>query len=448
MRGRSAGEELRAAGVEAVAMTWVDTSGITRVKAVPVARLEYAAEWGIGASPVFDAFLVDDSIISGRHAGGPAGDLRLFPDLDRLRMLASPAGWAWAPADRYAQDGAAHAQDARQLLRAATGRLAGQGLSVLAAFEVEWVVSDGTGDDFAPACQGPAYGMARLTELSGYLLDVLEAMDGSGVEVVQIHPEYAAGQYELSVACADPVAAADTTVLVKEIIRSVSLEHDLRPSFAPKVDAGAVGNGRHVHLSLWRDGVNTMAGGDRRYGMTGDGESFAAGILERLPALLAVGCPAAASYLRLIPSHWAGAFQCWGLENREAALRFVTGPPAQSGEAANLEIKCFDPAADPYLALAALLAAGEAGLAAGARLPEPVDIDPGGLPAAERSALGIAPLPASLDEAVKAFEADPVLRAALGEQIADTVADVRRGESALFAGVPAEEIAARTRWRH
>jgi glutamine synthetase len=441
---RKAAGDLAARDVTGVAVTWVDTSGVTRVKAVPLARLEHAAAWGIGMSPVFDAFLLDDSIVSGRFAGGPVGDLRLHPDLERLTVLTALPGWAWAPADRYDQEGSRHPLDARGLARREADRLAADGLSVRASFEIEWAASVGDGDDFVPACAGPAYGMTRLTERSGYLRDVVDALSAAGVAVEQIHPEYAAGQYEVSVATDDPVGAADTTVLVRETIRAVSLNHGLRATFSPKVLAGGVGNGAHVHLSLWRDGVNLMAGGEGRYGLTADAEGFTAGILSRLPALLAVGAPSVASYLRLVPSHWAGAFACWGLENREAALRFVTGAAGSRSQAANLEVKCFDAAANPYLAMAALLAAGRAGLAGGATLPEPVEVDPATLDDDH----GVPPLPSSLEAAVEAFEADTVLAEALGEAVIDTVAVVRRGEIALFDGQEPEEIAARTRWRH
>ncbi|TDC97116.1 glutamine synthetase [Actinomadura sp. 7K507] len=437
----------------AVALTWVDISGITRTKTVPVERLEHAAKWGVGMSPVFDVFLLDDSIVSGRHIGGPVGDLRLHPDLDRLVPLAALPGWAHAPAFRYAQDGTLHPLDTRALLRRETERLAAGGWTVKTAFEIEWAVSKGDGADFSPACRGPAYGMTRVTELAGYLRDVLTTLKETGVTVVQLHPEYAAGQYEVSVAAEDPVGAADTAVVVKETIRAVSMAHGLAASFSPKVEADSVGNGAHVHLSLWRangDGrpVNAMAGGDGPCGMTAAAEAFTAGILHRLPALLAVGAPAVASYLRLVPSHWAGAFACWGLENREAALRFVTGADGERPAAANLEIKCLDAAANPYLLLAALLAAGRDGIGAERRLPEPVGVDPAGLPEDERAARDIAPLPASLAESAAAFEADTVLREALGEAVADTVSAVRRGEIALLDGATPEQVTALTRWRH
>ena len=438
---RQAAGDLAARGVSGVAVTWVDTSGVTRVKAVPLARLEHAAAWGIGMSPVFDAFLLDDSIVTGRYAGGPVGDLRLHPDLGRLAVLTASPGWAWAPADRYDQEGEPHPLDARGLATREVARLSASGLSVKAAFEVEWAVSVGDGDDFTPACAGPAYGMTRLTERAGYLRDLVEALSAAGVAVEQVHPEYAAGQYEVSVAPEEPVGAADTFVLVRETVRAVSQNHGLRATFSPKVLADGVGNGAHVHLSLWRDGDNLMAGGEGRFGLTTGGEAFAAGILSRLPGLLAIGAPSVASYLRLVPSHWAGAYACWGLENREAALRFVTGAAGNRGQAANLEVKCFDAAANPYLVVAALLAAGVAGLAEDGTLPEPVDVDPVSLE-------GVPPLPSSLGAAVEAFETDAALKEALGEALIDTIAVVRRGEIALFDGMAPEEIAARTRWKH
>ncbi|MCP2339440.1 glutamine synthetase family protein [Actinomadura rupiterrae] len=439
--------------VAGVALTWVDTSGITRTKTVPVARLEHAAAWGVGMSPVFDAFLLDDSIVSGQYAGGPVGDLRLHPDLDRLVRMAALPGWAWAPANRYTQEGHVHPLDTRAALAREVERLADLGWSVRAAFEIEWALSDDEGDGFTPACNGPAYGMTRLTELSQYLRDLLNALAETGVSVDQLHPEYAPGQYELSVAAEDPVGAADTAVLVRETIRAVSFDHGMVASFSPKVLADSVGNGGHVHLSLWREDpaegpVNAMSGGHEMFGLTGEGEAFTAGILARLPALLAVGAPAVASYLRLVPSHWAGVYGCWGLENREAAIRLVTGALGDRARAANIEVKCFDEAANPYLALAALLAAGRAGLAAKAVLPEPMAADPASLSDAERADLGIERLPDSLADAVAAFEADEALAEALGPEIVDTVAAVRRGEIELFADATPEEITESTRWRH
>jgi glutamine synthetase len=442
-QGALRADGLRAAGVELVALTFVDNSGITRVKAVPVDRLWSAAAWGVGASNSFDFFLATDDIVSGTHSRGPVGDLRLHPDLDALVPLAAQPGWAWAPAWRYDQEGAPHRQDARALAAAATARLAELGYNARTAFEIEWVITAADApDDPRSATAGPAYGYARLSSQAGYLRKLVSTLAAQGVAVEQIHPEYAAGQFEVSVAAGDPVRAADVAVLTRETIRTVSEQYGLRASFTPKFAPDGVGNGGHVHLSLWDGDRNLCAGGDRRFGLTETAEAFGAGILSRLPALLAIGAPSVVIYLRLEPHHWAGVFRVWGLENREAPLRLVQGPAGQRDRAANFEVKCFDLTANPYLVVAALIFAGLAGLSAEESLPEPVDVDPGTLgDVVER-------LPTSLAEAVAAFEADSALTTAFGPELATTLVDVRRGELDRLGALPPDELCAVMRYLH
>jgi glutamine synthetase len=441
-------EELAEQGVVGVATTYIDNAGIARVKTVPLNRLPHLAAWGVGTSAVFDRFRFDDWIAEPSDGSGPVGDLRMLPDLSRLVVLAAQPGWAWAPADRYDQAGEPHPQDSRLLLRRATERLAEQGLLVKAAVEIEWVVSEGDGDDFTPGVYGPAYGMNRLVGLSDYSADVLAALSEQGVAAEQLHPEYAPGQFELSVGAEDPVGAADTSVLVRSTVRAVGEAYGLRTSFSPKVAVPGVGNGGHVHLSLWRGEDNLMAGGDRPYGLTDEGASFCAGILARLPALLAIGAPSVVSYLRLVPSHWAGDYACWGLENREAALRMVTGSTGSVAWAANMEVKCFDLHANPYLMFAALLTAGNAGLAEHAELPDPVDVDPAALDEETLEKRGIRRLPTSLQDAVEAFERDAALTTTFGSDLVASIGAVRRSELELFDGASEEDISAATRWAH
>jgi glutamine synthetase len=448
-RAHELSTRLAARGVELVAMTFVDNSGITRTKAVPLSRLAAAAAWGVGASYSFDFFLFNDDLIDGEHSRGATGDLRVHPDLEKLTVLEAQPGWAWAPADRYDQEGVVHPQDQRSLAKAATRRLAELGYTAKMAFEVEWILTaENAPDDIASAVHGPGYGYARLSQHSDYLRAVVSALEGQRIEVEQIHPEYAAAQFELTVSASDPVSTADTYVLVRETIRTVSRQHGLRASFTPRFAAEGVGNGGHVHLSIWDGGTNVYAGGDRRFGMTGVAESFSAGILERLPALLAVGAPSVVSYLRLEPHHWAGVYAAWGLENRETPLRLVIGAAGQRATAANLEVKCFDQTANPYLVVAGLLFAGMAGLAEDATLPEPIDVDPGGLSDGERLRRGITRLPASLPDAVAAFEADTALNESFGAPLATTLMDLRKAEVRTFAGATAEQVAETMRWTH
>lgn len=450
-RAAALGGELAGRGVHGVVLAYVDTAGIGRVKTVPVAKLTTAATWGVGMSPVFDTFLSDDSIVRTDVLGSPDGDLRLYPDLDHLVVLAAQPGWAWAPVDRITQEGERHPGCSRTFLRrvvAEAGRR--HGLTFKAAVEIEWAV--GRGDtaqgSFEPAAPGPAYGATRQVELSDYGADLLAALAVQGVDVDQFHPEYAPGQFEISVGALDPVAAADRSVLVRQTVRAVARRHGLRVSFAPAVLARGVGNGGHVHLSVWRDGRNLHTGGEGRHGMTAQAESFVAGLLARLPALTAVTAPSPASHLRLKPSQWAGVFTTWGRETRETAVRIVTGTRGLRERAANLEVKPVDLAANPYLALGCLIAAGLDGMTSSAALPEETTGDPARLDTTQAAARGVRRLPTSLAEAVAAFREDGVLRDALGPVLADAVIAVREGEAAAVEGLDDEQVAAGYRWRY
>ncbi|WP_229818479.1 glutamine synthetase family protein, partial [Streptomyces chromofuscus] len=392
--------ELAARGVHGVVLAYVDTAGIGRVKTIPTAKLPSAAAWGVGMSPVFDTFLADDSAVSTDVLGSPDGDLRLYPDLDQLTVLGAQPGWAWAPVDRITQDGEPHPGCTRTFLRRVVELAARRHrVAFRAAVEIEWAVGLGSAPagEFVPAVSGPAYGAVRQVELSDCTADLLAACAAQGVDVEQVHPEYAAGQFEISVGALDPVAAADRSVLLRQTVRAVAQRHGLRVSFAPAVTGEGVGNGGHLHLSAWRDGVNLHSGGTRRHGMTADAESFAAGILGHLPGLMAVTAPSPASYLRLRPAQWAGVFTAWGLETRETAVRVVKGTAGLREHAANLEVKPVDLAANPYLALGCVLSAGLDGLAAGTALPEETTGDPARLGAEEAAARGVRRLPVSLE---------------------------------------------------
>jgi glutamine synthetase len=220
-------------------------------------------------------------------------------------------------------------------------------------------------------------------------------------------------------------------------------------SFAPVVFAGRVGNGDHLHLSLWnRRGRNVFDGGDGPEGMTRQAESFAAGVLASLSAIVGVSCPSVVSYLRLQPHRWSGPWACWGLENREAGLRFVTGMRGDRRAEANLEIKPVDGSANPYLALGAIVAAGLDGLERDLRLPEPVTVDPASLSAAERRKRKVEQLPSSLDAAIAELERSSVLREAMGDMLFDSFVATRKGELAAFEGLDDDAVVRAHRWRY
>jgi glutamine synthetase len=437
--GRTTAERLTAAGVEAVALTWVDNVGITRAKTVPATNLAEVAAWGVGMSTVHDVFCVDDSIIASRHIGGPVGDLRLHPDLSALTVLAAQPGWAWAPVDRWTQDGTPYPPDQRGFARRMVGRAETAGLRLRMAFEIEWFLG---GPDGRPAADGPAYGMTPVVELSDYARALFVVLAAQGVPVRQFHSEYGRGQLEISVGPTDPVAAADRAVLVRETIRAVSLRHGLRASFAPVAVVSSVGNGMHLHLSVQSDDGPLLAGGDGPHGLTADGESVLADLLTRLPAVAALGAPSVCSHLRRVPQRWAGAYGCWGRENREAALRFVPGVVG-AGEA-NAEIKCVDPSANPYLVVGAVCAIAAHAAGAGRRLPLEVTVDPATLAADERPPR----LPTSVPDTMAALAGDDLLAEALGPELLDAFVSVHRSEWDRSRELDDEAIVEAVRWRY
>jgi glutamine synthetase/glycine/D-amino acid oxidase-like deaminating enzyme len=416
--------ELEHRGARMLATTFVDNGGITRVKTVPLHRLEAVERAGVGMSMLWAISAVDDHFAFVPPYDGPSGDIRLVPDVQAARALAAAPGWAWAPADQRDEELEPFPACQRSALRRVVAEAERRGLSFLVAFETELsVVAAG-----APAHDGPGYGARALAALEPFALELVDALEAQGIEVEQFHPEYSPGQVEVSVAPRAPLAAADEVVLLRLTAVQVARRHGLEVSFAPLVFAGGVGNGCHLHLSAWREGRNLMRGGaEGTFGA--EGASLVAGVLGLLPEMLAVLVPGVSGYQRLQPGHWAGAYACWGVENREAALRYIPGSASTRERSANLEVKVADAAANPYLATAAVLGAALRGLAERAALPPPVREDPHVLGEEERRARGIERLPQTLGEATAALAArDPGRRDAprLLRRPQPRVGDLRR----------------------
>lgn len=449
--------ELEEQGVVAVACQMVDNAGVVRLMSVPLRRFEEAARDGVGMSTVFAVFLVNDDIVSSPGLDGPSGDYRLIPDPGATVAIPAMPGWAFAPVDLLTQEREIFPACPRSFLRRMVADLGGHGLEARIGVEIEFFLGRRAElppglvqePDPAPAHRGPGYSAQVLTRYAGFSTDLVRTLEETGVGVHKYHPEYAIGQFEVSLPARDPVGAADTVLLVRQAIRAVASNHGLEPSFAPVVFPGAVGNGQHVHFSvLDRSGSNLFADGERPEGMTERGEAFAAGVLDALPALVAVTCPSVPSYFRLRPHLWSGATACWGRENREAAMRFVTGMIGERRREANMELKPVDGAANVYLALGSVIAAGLDGLERDARLPEPTTEDPSTLLADVRERRGVRPLPASLSEAVGELERSKIVRRSMGDMLFDAFVATRRGEIAAFGELDEEAIIRAHRWRY
>lgn len=308
--------ELLERGLRRLAITFVNHAGSVLVKGVPLERLALVASQGVGFSPVADAFGATGLIDPQQSLARPDGDLRLKPDLTALRPLDPASGWAWAPGVRHGRDGEVYGLDQRGFCARQQAAFAAAGLSALAGFEIEWMVGlpqpVGSAVGWCPAVVGGPYGADRLVQGLDYLTAVAEALDAAELPWLQLHPEYGAGQFELSLAPTPPLEAADRLVAARLVIQQVSRRFGWICSFAPVVTADLVGNGGHLHLSVTDQGVPLLGGGTGTAGLTTRGEALLAGLLEQLPALMPVACALAVSYKRLAPGRWAAPFQIWG----------------------------------------------------------------------------------------------------------------------------------------
>lgn len=437
-------ERLAADGVEVVLVGFSDNAGVTRARAVPLSRFADAACDGVGLSSAWHVVTATDRVTSSRYVGNPAGDLRLVADPRSAAPVPGLDGFGWAPADLAEKDGTAHPCCARSLLRKAVERLERLGLSAHVGYELEWWcaprsgASPGLGP--APSHDGPAVGVLPLLHLAPMVRELIRDCSKEPVSVEAVNAEYSDGQLECSLSPKEPIAAVDADVLARLAIHAAAERHGCRASFAPAF-AGPMGNGGHLHLSLWREGENCFGSGQGPAGMGPEAAAFVAGMLEHLDAITAIGAPTVASYLRLQPSRWAGAWRCWGVENREAAIRLVAAAPGRE-RTANVEVKCFDEAANPYLLLAALLHAGAEGIERSLLLPPPYGGDPAGATERELAQAGVARLPASLAAAIESMASSEFLADLLGPALFDSYLAVRREELAAFEGASDEEVVA------
>jgi glutamine synthetase len=442
--------ELTEAGVAGVVIGWADNNGIPRSRTVPVSALPEVARTGVGVTTLFAVFDSADAITFA-HEGlaTPSGDVRLVPVLDGIVRLAGQPALAWAPGRLVASDGGPWPYDQRSVLERQVEALAANGLTALVGYEMEFGVyrdDPEHPDALVPAHPGPAYSPHALVPVDGFVTDVLRDCAANGLELGQLHAEYGPAQVELSLAATDPVTAADRQLLARQTLRAAAHRHGLRLSFAPLPEPAAAGNGWHVHSSLWRDGRNLLAGTPEGPGR--EGAAYVAGVLRDLPAVAAVTAPSLGSLARLRPGHFAGAYAFWGVENREAPLRYVPGSPLLGADHANLELKTSDASANPYLALAVLLAAGAAGVAEGLEPPGPVQSDPATWSGEERDARGIHPLPATPEEQDAALAGNPRIAGVLGADLLGAFRAVRRSDAAAAEGRSPEAVLAGLRWRY
>src|SRR6476659_8025716 len=433
--------QLESDGVATLIGTVVNPAGLTHAKTVPLRKMGAFADPGLGASPVWHVFTIDQTGIAFTETTGVVGDQRIRIDLGALRILGD--GLAWAPGAFFDQDGEPDPYCSRGTLARVEGRLADAGIDALVGHEVEFVLVGPDGGRL-PAHLWAQYGLAGVLEFEGFVRDVTNAATGSGVAIEQFHPEYGLNQFEISLTPQSPTAAADALLLTRIIVGRVARQYGLRVSLSPVPFAGSVGSGAHQHFSLTKGGTPLFSGGSGARGMTPDGEAAIAGLLSGLPDAEGVLCGSVVSGLRMQPGHWSGAYVCWGTENREAAVRYLIGGPSNP-QGANVEVKVIDPSANPYYATAAILGLALDGIERKLPLAPETTVEPATLTDEQRKQAGIKLLASSQADALDALNQSALVRGILGDESVQAVVAVRRYEQENFGDLSPDELAEKFR---
>ncbi|MEM4969794.1 MAG: type I glutamate--ammonia ligase [Sulfolobales archaeon] len=266
--------------------------------------------------------------------------------------------------------------------------------------------------------------------------EIIKGLEAMGIKAEVIHHEVATSQFELNFAGGSPTYVSDTIQLVKLGIRKILGRLGLQPLFMPKPFWGDNGSGLHIHVSLWRDGVNIFHDdGDRYAGISQVCRYFIGGLLEHGPSLSAIVSPTVNSYKRLVPGYEAPVYLTWGRSNRSAAVRI---PIAMSRDRKRIEYRPPDPTSNPYLAVSAIILAGIDGIERKIDPGDPVDENVYKMTPERRRQLGIKSLPRSLDEALDNLESDyKYLLRAFPKELIETYIELKREEARRVSSTPA-----------
>ncbi len=428
---------LKALGVKFVRFVTVGNSNVIRGKAVALESLRDYWEKGVGFTAALQAFPVMYDSVIGETGLGPVGEVRLLADWDTLRPLPYAPTHARVFGD-LTVDGTPWPYCVRGFLGRIISAAERAGFTFKVGFEYEFTLLTDRAS-LTPADDTVFAATLGADVGADVLDDICEALAEQGIFVEQHYPESASGQQELAVKPTGPLQAADDHVAVRETVRAVARAHGLIATFLPKLAEDKAGNGCHLNLSLWKGGRNILADPSRPHALSTEGAAFMAGVLEHLPALMALTIASANSYRRIRPHFWSGAFRTWGVDNREAAVRLPSGPPEVGPD--HLELKTADATANPYLALGAAITAGLDGVRRGLELAEPIQGDPGLLSDDERTARGSDALPTDHEAALAELERDDLLTCALGPELTRSYVAVKRNEWQALKDMSLEEQA-------
>jgi glutamine synthetase len=409
-------------GVTTVRILYSDLHGIARGKDVPLAEFDRVNEHGLCFCAAVMATDLRHTPVLGAQEGYP--DMVAVPDLSTLVQLPWEPEVACCLADLRPAHADRPVADPRGLLRRVVAQLEELGYSPQVGPELEFFLLE-----HDPASPGGVkrrvdrpsmvYTVGPQVDPGGVIRSLSEQLQAMGLGAFAANHEYMNSQYEINLHHGDAVDAADRAFRLKAAAKDVAALHGLVATFMGKPFNDQGGSGLHLHVSLNREGANAFDGPGEADGVSPELRHFLGGIMLHAPALMAVLNPTINAYRRIVPDSLAPTHANWGWDNRSS---FVRVPP-ERGRATRLELRVGDGSANPYLAIAVTLLAGLHGLREGIEPPPPVSGD-----AYRAGPEGGEPLPASLETALAALEADELLTAALGAEIVEPFLAIKRFE--------------------
>ncbi|TVQ96537.1 MAG: glutamine synthetase [Desulfovibrionales bacterium] len=399
---------VREYNVSFVQFWFVDVIGTLKSFQITISELEGAFEEGMG---------FDGSSILG-FARIHESDMVAIPDPSTFQLV------PWRPMDRPVArmfcdiknpDGTPYVADSRYVLKRILSKAAEKGYTFYVGPELEFFLFDSAHEP-SIIDQGGYFDAPPLDLGNDVRRDIIFALNRMGITVEYSHHEVAPSQHEIDLRYAEALQMADIAVTYKVVCKEIARKHGCYCSFMPKPIFGQNGSGMHTHQSLFKNGKNIFYDANDKHFLSAECKSYIAGLLKHAPEFCAVTNQWVNSYKRLVPGYEAPVYLAWARRNRSSLVRVPLYKPGKE-VATRIELRSPDPACNPYLAFAVMLAAGLKGMEEGYKLPEPVEEDIFEMSATERSQHHIDALPGSLGEAVAVLEQSALLKEALGEHI-------------------------------
>ncbi|WP_201713912.1 type I glutamate--ammonia ligase [Rossellomorea arthrocnemi] len=412
-------------GVKFIRLQFTDILGTIKNVEIPLSQLEKALD---------NKMMFDGSSIEG-FVRIEESDMYLFPDIDTWLVFpwtAEKGKVARLICDIYNPDGTPFEGDPRNNLKRILGEMEELGFTDFnLGPEPEFFLFklDVNGEPTLELNDNGGYFDLAPTDLGeNCRRDIALELEEMGFEIEASHHEVAPGQHEIDFKYANALKACDDIQTFKLVVKTIARKHGLHATFMPKPLFGVNGSGMHCNMSLFTNGVNSFFDEKGDLQLSDTARQFLAGIIKHATAFTAITNPTVNSYKRLVPGYEAPCYVAWSARNRSPLIRI----PASRGLSTRVEVRSVDPAANPYLAMAVLLAAGLDGVKNNMEAPKPIDRNIYVMDKKEREEAGIVDLPATLHAALESLKTNEVIVKSLGEHIFEHFVEAKEIEWDMF----------------